>query len=127
MRVLIVDDNATVRYVTALALRDLGCATAQATNGQEALDSILADPPDLVILDLVMPVLTGYELLDRLVAEPLAAHLPVIVLSAFVAEDDEFDHLPQVKAVLQKPIVSNELRQIVQVLLDEAATAYEPA
>lgn len=127
MRVLIVDDDLMVRHVTALALQDMGCEIAQAANGQEAIDRLHRDPPDAMILDLLMPVMTGYDVLDWLAREPVGEQLDVIILSAFTAELDEFEFTPQVKAVLQKPLVVSELRRAIESVWGPVESAYEPA
>src|SRR3954463_5158815 len=64
-RVLVVDDDARVRTVVAWQLEAEGYAVGEAADGQSALEAILADPPDLVILDLSLPGLNGLEVLRR--------------------------------------------------------------
>jgi DNA-binding response OmpR family regulator len=80
--VLIVEDMPAVREPIALVLQRAGFATRTAANGREALDLIGAERPDLVILDLAMPVMDGPALLRELRARPATADLPVIVMTA---------------------------------------------
>lgn len=109
VRVLVVDDDVLVRHITAVALRALGCSTAEAGNGQEALEVLQREPPDGMILDLRMPVLSGYAVLEWLETHPEYGQIGVIILSAFCAQDDDFTERPQVKAVLQKPMIMAEM------------------
>ena len=64
-RILIVDDEPLIREVLAEVLADEGYAVHSAADGQEALEAIAADLPDLVITDVMMPRLSGWDLLDR--------------------------------------------------------------
>ncbi len=86
-RVLVVDDDARNRDLLRRRLERLGCAVALAVDGKQALDMLGAGPFDLMLLDIVMPELDGYETLRRVKAEPALRHIPVIVLSAV----DELD------------------------------------
>ena len=79
MRVLVAEDDAAIRDVVAEALSDEGYAVTAVANGQEALDRCNAVTPDVVVLDLMMPVLDGFQFLIR-GREVCSA--PVIVMSA---------------------------------------------
>ncbi len=84
-QILVVDDSATNRMILTKALEAQGHETVTAANGLEALDVLGADghpPVDVVLLDLVMPELDGYETLTRIKADQRLRHLPVIVISA---------------------------------------------
>ena len=81
-KVLIVDDEPfNVDYLEQ-ELEELGYDTISASNGQEALDKIQAESPDLVLLDIMMPVMDGFAVLARLKADPTLRNIPVIVISA---------------------------------------------
>jgi CheY-like chemotaxis protein len=79
-RVLVVDDDRTVREVLSVLLRDGGYAVTVAADGIQGLESIRLEPPDLVILDLEMPRLDGWGVLEAL--RGIGALPPTIVLSA---------------------------------------------
>lgn len=79
---LVVDDNEANRDMLARRLARLGYTVALAEDGRLALERIAAEPFDLVLLDIMMPELDGYEVLRRLKADDVLRHLPVIVLSA---------------------------------------------
>jgi adenylate cyclase len=80
---LVVDDNEDNRYTLTRRLDRLGYTNvATATNGREALEVLQAKPIDLVLLDIMMPDMNGYEVLERLKADPQRRHIPVIMISA---------------------------------------------
>jgi adenylate cyclase len=80
---LVVDDNEDNRYTLTRQLERLGYTNvATATNGREALEVLQANPIDLVLLDIMMPDMNGYEVLERLKADPQRRHIPVIMISA---------------------------------------------
>jgi adenylate cyclase len=86
---LVVDDNEPNRDMLKRRLERLGYNVSCAENGRDALEKIQAESFDLVLLDIIMPVMDGFEVLDRLKAEPALNEIPVIVLSA----SDELDHV----------------------------------
>src|SRR5512142_1078760 len=81
-RILIVDDEPfNVDYLEQ-ELEEAEYATIRAANGQEALEKVRTDPPDLILLDIMMPVMDGFQVLSRLKAEEATRDIPVIVISA---------------------------------------------
>ena len=81
-RILVVDDLPLNVEVLEAALAPAGYATISATSGAQALSHIAADPPDLVLLDVVMPEMDGYEVCRRLRANPTTQLLPVVMITA---------------------------------------------
>ena len=81
-RLLVVDDDAQNRELLARRLERLGYRVAQAEHGRAALEKLAAEPFDLLLLDVVMPELDGFQVLQRLQADGCLRDLPVIVLSA---------------------------------------------
>jgi CheY-like chemotaxis protein len=81
-KILIVDDEPfNVDYLEQ-ELEDTEYETVSAVNGQEALDKVNSEKPDLVLLDIMMPVMDGFEVLARLKAKQETREIPVIVISA---------------------------------------------
>jgi CheY-like chemotaxis protein len=80
-RVLVVDDEALIREVVATVLQEEGYQVVAASD-REALRMATADPPDLIILDIMMPVMDGPELRRRLLDHPQTAKVPVVVMTA---------------------------------------------
>ena len=80
-RILVVEDDRFLRRAAIAALRRHGFEVLAAADGTEGLRMARAELPDLVLLDLIMPGLQGFEVLKRLKAEPATAPIPVIILS----------------------------------------------
>jgi DNA-binding response OmpR family regulator len=81
-KILIVDDDPDVRTLYRLVLHQEGLDVVEAESGQEALDIIRGNAPALVLLDIMMPDMDGYEVCRRLRADPKTAQLPVLMFSA---------------------------------------------
>ncbi|HEX2100465.1 MAG TPA: response regulator, partial [Candidatus Synoicihabitans sp.] len=81
-RILLVDDDAPLREMFAFALTSEGFDVAEAADGQIAFDSLRQQRSDLVVSDINMPVMDGYELLTKIRQEPSLALLPVILMTA---------------------------------------------
>jgi sigma-B regulation protein RsbU (phosphoserine phosphatase) len=87
--ILIVDDNELNRDMLARRLQRQGHTTQVAVNGREALGKLAEDNFDLVLLDIMMPEMNGYEALERIKNDPAIGHIPVIMISAI----DEIDSI----------------------------------
>ena len=81
-RVLVVDDVAEIRELWRLWLTFWGFSVQEARNGAEAVQKAQAAPPDLVLMDLWMPVLDGLQAMKQLRGDVRTAHIPVVALSA---------------------------------------------
>ncbi len=79
--VLVVDDSPTVRKILSMTLERNGYAVASAPDGEAAIDSLEQSVPDLILLDISMPKLDGYEVCKRIKANARTAHIPVVMLS----------------------------------------------
>ena len=86
--VLVVDDAMTDRLKMSLALKKLGHTVLEAKGGEEALAMIEQGAFDLIFLDLIMPDVDGFEVLERLRAMPAAVSPPVVVVSSLKDEDN---------------------------------------
>lgn len=126
-RLLVVDDRWENRAVLANLLEPIGFEVDQAENGQQALAQIAAHRPDLIITDLAMPVMDGFEMLKQIRQSPTLRHQKVIVSSASVAQLDQRmaidaggdDFLP-------KPVDANQLFQQLELHL-HLQWHYEPS
>jgi diguanylate cyclase len=115
-RVLIVDDNATNRKLLATILEHDAHATLEAVDGVDGLAMARADHPDVVISDILMPTMDGYEFVRQLRADPLLAHTAVIFHTAHYHER-EARHLAQVcqvNRVLVKPCKAADILDAVR-------------
>jgi CheY-like chemotaxis protein len=104
-RILIVEDNSDVRRLYAIGLNQRGFEVKLAANGAEALDRIAREKPDIVLLDWLMPLMDGGEVLDRL-ALSNNSEIPVIVISG-QPEPESLDR--RIQCWLTKPVSIDEL------------------
>ena len=88
VRVLLVEDNEMNRDMLTRRLARRGFAVESATDGAEAVARAAASPPDVVLMDLNLPVLDGYEATRQLKESPATSRIPVIALSAHAMSDD---------------------------------------
>jgi len=116
--ILIVDDNELNLKLASKILEKEGYRTSTALNGKEALEYANKTPPDLIILDVMMPDIDGYQLCQKIRETPNLSHIPVIMLTALSSVDDRLKAF-EVGAddFLSKPFVPAELRARVKVLL----------
>jgi CheY-like chemotaxis protein len=80
--VLVVDDDPSIRRMIMAALRRDGYTFEEAANGKEALDAMRSNPPAVVILDLMMPIVSGWDVLRERSADSALQQIPVIIVSA---------------------------------------------
>ena len=123
-RILIVDDIATSRELLRTVLEREGFAITEAADGDEALQQARAEIPDLILLDLQMPVRNGYEVLSELRKDPRYANLPIIALTASAMQGDRERALAAgFTAYLAKPVTLTFLRDEIQRLLQPGNSA----
>jgi DNA-binding response OmpR family regulator len=109
-RVLIADDDPFLRELLTHKLSAAGYVVSSARNGGEALELCREPFPDLVVLDAMMPIADGFEVLRRLKADPATANLPIIMLTALRREEDVVGALKLGAAdYLVKPFIPDEL------------------
>jgi CheY-like chemotaxis protein len=115
MRILVVDDNATNRRVCRALLAGEGCRIAEAANGVEALAAVRTEAPDLILMDVQMPVMDGLEALRRLLADPGTRAIPVVALTAYAMKGDR-EHLLQAGFAdyLSKPVDIDRFLAVVR-------------
>ena len=116
-RVLVVDDHEMLRSGVSLALAAAGYEVDSAADGLAALAAVSHTRPDLVVLDMRMPVLDGYATLARLRADPATAAIPVVIATA--ADDQRSRSLAEgAAAFITKPIDARQLLREVSLALD---------
>jgi CheY-like chemotaxis protein len=106
-KVLIVDDNSDVRRLYAIGLNQRGFEVKLAANGAEAVERVASERPDVILLDWVMPLMDGGEVLRRL-REATNSDIPVIVVSG-QPQPEENQGDPRIHSWLTKPISIDEL------------------
>ncbi len=104
--VLVVDDDDDMRFIVTTALESSGLAVAEASNGAEALDAVHRARPALVLLDLMMPVMSGSEFLAALRRERNYEDVPVILLTAW---PEQAAGVRGAQGIVKKPLDIDEL------------------
>jgi len=110
--ILIVDDESSIRFLVRISLENAGFDVVEAHHGVAALERTAEARPDLILTDLMMPVMGGRQLIARLRADPATATIPIVVLSANA--DLEIGHAD---AALGKPFDPQALVELVETLL----------
>ena len=128
VRILLVEDVADNRALARELLELAGHTVEEATNGGEVLQRARECRPDVILLDMSLPVVDGWEVLRRLRADPELARLPVIAVTAFaMAGDRERILLAGADGYISKPVsVSQFAAQIAACLIDDEERASAP-
>lgn len=87
-KILIVEDEESLLKLESILLTSKGYEVTGVSNGQAALDSLAEDQPDLVLLDIMLPEIDGFEVCQRIKDNPSTKHIPVIMLTAKKSRED---------------------------------------
>jgi CheY-like chemotaxis protein len=117
-RVLIVEDHPTMREAMRMVLADEGFTVDEAADGVRALELVASDRPDLVLLDLNIPGVSGPELLEALKATPSTSGIPIVVVTAEEEEGRRAAMQAGAKDYLTKPFSPRALVQTVEQVLE---------
>jgi len=120
-KIMIVDDEPDLLEVVKLILESDNYKVVTAGSGQEALDKIEKEMPDLVLLDIIMPKMDGWEVFSRIKSNPKTHEIPVIMLTA---KDQRIDkliglHVVRVDDYITKPFGRSELLERIRRVLQE--------
>lgn len=116
--VLVADDDPDILQLVAFRLERAGYEVIQATDGEEALRFVTERQPDLAVLDVMMPKLTGYDVTRRIRENEATSRIPVILLTARVQEADVARGFEAgADDYIKKPFSPQELRSRVQAIL----------
>jgi DNA-binding response OmpR family regulator len=108
-KVLIIDDEPEMLKVLSYALEKAGFKIATCDNGRRAWDDILAQNPDLLLLDVMLPGIDGYSLQQKISETPETKNIPVIVMTSLEPAKALFQKFPQVISFMSKPCDIDEL------------------
>jgi len=121
-KVLIVEDDPSSRRLVEFTLQQEGFEVATAANGLEGLDRAQSEQPDVIVMDVMMPVMAGFEACLRLKEIPTTAHIPILVLTAKGHEADRtYSLMAGTDDYLAKPADPEVIAARVRALVAKAA------
>jgi DNA-binding response OmpR family regulator len=120
-KILVVDDDREMVELIELFLGNAGFLTLSAFSGEEALEKTFKEKPDLILLDIMMPKIDGWEVLRRIKNDPEAQNTPVAFITARTQNIDKMIGLSVMKAAgyITKPFSKQELLTEVRRIIDE--------
>jgi len=121
--ILIADDSPTEIYVLKKMLEKHDFQVITAEDGEQAVEVTHKEKPDLILMDVVMPKLNGFQATRRLSKDPLTQNVPVIIVSSKNQETDKLWGMRQgAKGYIGKPVTEEHLIQEINTLLEAAAS-----
>jgi CheY-like chemotaxis protein len=112
--VLLAEDNPDHQYVTRMLLEECGCRVIEAMNGVEAVELALSQRPDMILLDLKMPVLGGIDAALRIRKEPEMRKVPMVAYSAYYSYSlTEGAHAAGFDEYIKKPVELEEMEELI--------------
>ena len=119
-KILIVEDNPLNMRVIEMILRDKDYILLEATDGEEALEMAIRERPDLIIMDIRLPRMSGLEVTRKLRETPAFSHTPIIGLTAYAMKGDREKVIESgCDAYLSKPISTRELPRMITEMLSQ--------
>ena len=119
-KVMIVEDNPQNMKLIEMLLRAKSYILLKACDGEEALDMATREQPDLIVMDMQLPKMSGLEVTKRLRQMPVFSHTPIIALTAYAMRGDKERFLEAgCNAYISKPINTRELPEIIARMLQE--------
>jgi CheY-like chemotaxis protein len=117
-KILIVEDNPLHTRLIEMTLRAKNYTLLKATSGEEALDIAMREQPDLILMDLNLPKITGFEVTKKLRENPAFSHTPIIAITAYAMKGDRERVIESgCDAYLTKPIDTRELPKVIAEML----------
>ncbi|MEH6344561.1 MAG: twitching motility response regulator PilH [Bermanella sp.] len=118
-RVLIVDDSPTETFTLKTMLEAKGFEVLEAENGADGVALAREELPDVVLMDIVMPGLNGFQATRQLTKDDKTAHIPVIIVTTKDQETDKvWGQRQGAKGYLVKPVTEDQLAQTIQSVID---------
>lgn len=118
--ILVIDDSLTEREYLKEILESTGFQVLTAINGEQALNTLKTNQPDIIFLDIVMPQMNGYEVCRKIKENPKTKSVPIIICSAKSEEFDRYWGMKQgADAYITKPFRPKELLQTMKTLIKQ--------
>jgi DNA-binding response OmpR family regulator len=119
--VLVADDERAIRNLVTVTLQNRGFSVETAEDGEEAVDKAKLLSPALIVLDVMMPKMDGWEVRRRLREDPNTSHVPIVILSAVGEFEAQLAGMQsEADDYMTKPFVPSELGDMVEAMLDPA-------
>ncbi|MBI5805972.1 response regulator [candidate division TA06 bacterium] len=119
-KIMVIDDEPYIARVIKFKLEQEGYTVFSANDGLTGLEKIRQEKPDLVLLDVMMPGLTGYEVCQKIKSDPQLSGIPVVILTAKGQEKDREEGLSVgASDYITKPFSSNRLLELVRNMVGE--------
>jgi DNA-binding response OmpR family regulator len=119
-RILVVDDNPDALAIVSSALTARGFEVMTAERGETALETVEHTPPDVILLDIMMPDMSGIEVLEKLKSMPTTAGIPVILVTAKTQDDDVISgYAVGAEYYITKPFTTRQLLYGVNLVLGQ--------
>jgi len=129
--VLLAEDSVAIRSILAFLLRGRGYVVIECADGQEALDRVRAEPPDAIILDVMMPGPTGFDVCQSLKSDPATRAIPIMILTSVTQgtgkSDDHWKALAGADDFMTKPFKAADILQRLARLLAPRPDGPRPA
>lgn len=114
-RILVIDDSPTILYMVTNMIAQGGHETITATNGEQALKMAINQQPDLVLLDVILPRLNGYEVCRQLKSTPQTADIPVVMITSKTKDKDRKWGMEQgADDYITKPFDADDLLDVIK-------------
>lgn len=114
-KILVMDDESPIAEVISEFCKSFGFETKILTSGENALEAVKGYKPDLITLDLVMPEISGVEVLEQLKADPETRDIPIIIISSIAGSTSVEEMLKkQTKEILAKPVQIKVLKASIE-------------
>ncbi|HPZ06518.1 MAG TPA: response regulator [Candidatus Eremiobacteraeota bacterium] len=119
IKILVIDDKEELLMLVAVIFEDTGYEIIGLKNSLEAFETAIKEQPDVIILDIMMPKMDGWEVFKKIKGNPLTAHTPVLILSVMAdREEAEKGKEMGADAIMRKPFEPNKLIKIVNKILN---------
>lgn len=120
-KILVVDDEPDIVKLAKIKLVSEGFDVVVAYNGEEALEKVSSENPDLIILDVMMPKMDGWEVARRLKSSDATKAIPIMMLTARGLGEEPEERLAEVDEYFAKPFSPRELARVVRGLLERGS------
>ena len=121
-KILVIDDEPELTKAVEIRLKSIGYEVALSYDGRTGIDKAKEIKPDLILLDLIMPIMDGYVVAKKLKDDPETKHIPIIILTASQREDLKTRCRELgVASFIMKPFETSDLLMVVKAILKEAS------